>query len=87
MAGTGAGSLNVRAFMSGKEEKLIYIPTLSELIDACFKKEIKGFELTSWEGDRWLASASYFGKEYVSGTKDTADEAVAHLFLFITKPK
>lgn len=59
--------------------------SLSELIEACLKMSIKGFELDSWDGSGWMASGRFYGKTEVSGTQPTPEIAIAHLFLALIK--
>lgn len=66
-------------------DEIVCVPTLSELIEAVMKTGIKGFELTSWEGESWDASGRYFGKTEISGSKENPESAVARLWIQLNK--
>lgn len=68
----------------------VYIPTLSELIEACGELPI-----IFKSGGRWFAATwegKFFGDHYIDGRleynlqeSDTPEEAVAHLWLELNK--
>ena len=66
----------------GKCADEVYLPTLSELIEACgddFKKLIK--DSSPWRADGWN------GKEIFEGHGSTPEEAVANLWLALNPGK
>lgn len=62
--------------------ELVYIPTLSELIDVCDKS--KGFQLMFLDGKNvWVAFNGEKDNEWYEGS--TPEEAVARLWLALNK--
>lgn len=80
------GDLNFFAVLPGDpvgtaQEDSVYIPTLSELIEAC-GKEFAGLHRVR-HLDRWLAVRDTDGgmKQFLAGDGSTPEEAVSRLYL------
>lgn len=88
-------------FSTQLSSPVIYIPTLSELIEACNPLKLDEFIITTTSPQYWTAIANYVGyfKDYPSrfydedgmanvhsiGIGDTAEEAVVYLWLELHK--
>jgi len=70
-----------------KQGDVCYIPTLSELIEACGERGM--FALTREQGEDcwvWTATTPHLtARELVSGTGSTPEEAVAKLWLTLNE--